>query len=82
MMQSHALERLKDEWNDDRLTQDLFGVEWAIGERVAALNDYVPNFLWTYGSINDNNEFVSIIVIYFSAIMILFKIFIFIFDID
>jgi hypothetical protein len=81
-MQSHALERLKDEWNDDRLTQDLFGVEWAIGERVAVLNDYVPNFLWTYGSINDNNEFVSIIVIYFSAIVILFKIFIFIFDID
>ena len=64
-MQSHALERLKDEWNDDRLTQDLFGIEWAIGERVAALNDYITNFLWTYGNINDDNEFVSIIVIYF-----------------
>ena len=40
-MRSHALERLKDEWSDDRVSQDLFEVQWSIGERVAVLCDYV-----------------------------------------
>lgn len=59
-MRSHALERLKDEWNNDRVSQDIFGMEWAIGERVAELQDYVPNFLWTYGTINGDGEAVSV----------------------
>jgi hypothetical protein len=44
-MWSHALEKLKDEWNNDRLSQNVFGVEWGIGEKVAVLQDYVLNFL-------------------------------------
>ena len=59
-MWSHALERLKDEWNNDRLSQDLFGVEQSLGERVSALQDWVPNFLWTYGTISEDGEAVSI----------------------
>jgi hypothetical protein len=59
-MRSHVLERLKDEWSDDRVSQDLFGVQWSIGERVAALRDYVKDFMWTYGNINEDGEAVSI----------------------
>jgi hypothetical protein len=60
-MQSHALEKLKDEWSNDRLSQNVFSVEWGIGEKVAALQDYVPNFLWTYGTISEDGEAVSIL---------------------
>ena len=60
-MQSHALERLKDEWNNDRVSQDIFGVIWPVGERVAELQDYVLNFLWTYGNISEDGNGVSVL---------------------
>ena len=60
-MQSHMLERLKDEWNNDRVSQNVFSIEQAIGERVAVLQDYVPNFLWTYSMISEDGEAVSIL---------------------
>lgn len=59
-MWSHALEKLKDEWNNDRVSQDIFSMQWAIGERVAELQDYVLNFLWTYGKISEDGEAISV----------------------
>ena len=60
-MWSHVLERLKNEWNNDRVSQNVFGMEWTISKRVAVLQDYVPNFLQIYSMISEDGEAVSIL---------------------
>ena len=61
-VRSHALERLKYEWNKEMFAQDLFGLKWERGGRTKALQDFVPNFLWTYGNIDDEGEAVNILL--------------------
>jgi len=52
---------LKDEWNKETFAQELFGINWGAGERVKKLKDFMPNFLWTYGKINDKGDVVNIL---------------------
>ena len=46
-------------WNKETVGQDIFGVEWKVGQKINELRDLVPNFLWTYGTINDKGEVVN-----------------------
>ena len=54
------MERLKSEWNKETFAQELFGLTWAKGRKVEALQDYIANFAWTYGKVNDDGEAVNI----------------------
>jgi hypothetical protein len=43
--------------------QELFGLTWERGGRTKALQEFVPNFLWTYGNIDDVGEAVNIVIL-------------------
>jgi hypothetical protein len=53
---------LKSEWNKETFVQELFEVTWSKGKKVEALQDYVTNFVWIYGNVNDDGEAVNILL--------------------
>ena len=61
---------MKAEWNRETVGQDVFGIKWEVGDKVNVLWELVPNFMWTYGSINDKGEAVTIISCYIKLIVI------------
>ena len=67
---------MKDDWNRETVGQNLFGIEWKIGERAKELSELVLDFLWTYRKVNDKGEAVNILSRYCSANRDVFKHFI------
>ena len=56
------LKRLKNKQSNNKISQNIFGMEQAIEERVTELQDYIPNFLQIYDMINKDSKAISILL--------------------